>query len=480
MMNAFSTALSALNAESTGIDVVSNNLANINTTGYKDTTTEFYDLMSQTQGATGQTQVGMGTGTPDTERVYSQGTLQTSQSPLAVAIQGQGFLIAQSQSGSGTLYTRDGDLRTNSTGYLMTATGDYIQGWSNLNGAVSTSGPIGNIVVPTGALKAPAQSTQVGLTMNLDSTDIAPAAPSTTPNYSTSMTVYDSLGTAHTVDLYFTRTANPNEWSVTADLDGPNSGITAKVTGGSSAATPGLLDFSANGALPSGGKAWNSTTNYAIGDDVQYNGAAYQCAVANSNTPPGGAQWTKVFTDLTIQLGTTTAGVFTAGGALQGGATIGSVGSGAIALNLKDSSGNPTITQYAQTSGVSADSSDGNAAVNLTTVAIATGGSVVATYSDGTQVSVGQLAMATFQNPDSLLAVGNNQLQATGMTSQASVGLPNNGGRGQILGGNLESSTVDIATEFTNLLVYQQGYDANSKVVTTADRMSQDTINLIQ
>jgi flagellar hook protein FlgE len=165
---------------------------------------------------------------------------------------------------------------------------------------------------------------------------------------------------------------------------------------------------------------------------------------------------------------------------LPSGYTIGSGGDGTLALNLTDSKGNPTVTQYAQTSGTSAQSSDGNAAVNLTSVAIGTGGGVVATYSDGTQVTVGQLAMANFQNPDSLLNVGNNEFQATGLSSQASVGMPNNGGRGQIVGGNLEASTVDIASEFTNLLVYQQGYDANSKVVTTASQMSQDVINLIQ
>jgi flagellar hook protein FlgE len=451
MSSAFSIALSGMNAESAGIDVVSNNLANINTTGYKDTTADFYDLISQAQGASAQSQVGLGVGTPDTEAIFSQGALQTSQSPLAVAIQGQGFLIAQSQSGNGTLYTRDGDLTTNSTGYLMTANGDYVQGWSNLNGAVNTAGPIGNIVVPTGSLKAPAQTTEVSLTANLDSTDTMSAALPPPANYSTSMTVYDSLGNPHTVDLYFTRTANPNEWSVTADLDGPNSGITAQVSGGSNwvagtSTPPALLDFTTGGTLP--------TTD----------------TVANPN----------VWTPLTITLGTTTGAVFTPGLPAGTPYTIGSGGNGTLALNLTDSSGNPTITQYDGVSGVSADSSDGNTAVNLTSVDIGTGGGVVATYSDGTQVTVGQLAMANFQNPDSLLNVGNNEFQATGQSSQASVGLPNNGGRGQILGGELEASTVDIATEFTNLLVYQQGYDANSKVVTTADQMSQDVINLIQ
>jgi len=460
MMTAFSTALSALNAESTAIDVVGNNLANINTTGYKESTAEFYDLMSQTEGATGATQIGVGVGTPYTERVFSQGATQSSQSPLAVAIQGQGFLIAQSQSGNGTLYTRDGDLTTNSTGYLMTANGDYVQGWSSLNGTVNTSGAIGNIVVPTGSLKTPTQSTEVSLTANLDSTKTSATATATATDiaassYSTSMTVYDSLGNAHIVDLTFTPVAptapatSSNQWTVTADLDGPSSGITAQVSGGSNGAAtqPAVLTFDSNGVMETGA------------------------------TTPANANWAP----LSITFGTGTGAGFTAltNGALPSGATIGDK-NGNIALNLTDSSGNPTVTQYAKTSGVSAESSDGNPAVNLTGVAIANGGSVVATYSDGTQVTVGQLALATFQNPDSLLAVGNNEYQPSGLTSKPTVGMPNSGGRGQILGGNLESSTVDIASEFTNLLVFQQGYQANSKVITTANQMSQAVINLIQ
>jgi flagellar hook protein FlgE len=108
------------------------------------------------------------------------------------------------------------------------------------------------------------------------------------------------------------------------------------------------------------------------------------------------------------------------------------------------------------------------------------GGIVIAHYSDGQQLAMGQLAMADFINPDSLLAVGNNNYVVTGSTSNPSVGIPDSGGRGQILGGNLEASTVDIATEFTNLMVYQRGYEANAKVVTSADQINQDTINLIR
>ena len=142
-------------------------------------------------------------------------------------------------------------------------------------------------------------------------------------------------------------------------------------------------------------------------------------------------------------------------------------------------SGNSTITQYAQSSSMSTNSQDGSAAAQMTQVSIGNGGEVLAQLSNGQQVEVGQLAMANFVNPDSLLDVGNNDYQVTGATSNAAVGTPNSGGRGQILGSALESSTVDISTEFTNLMTYQNSYEAASRVITTADTIMQQTLNIM-
>jgi flagellar hook protein FlgE len=138
------------------------------------------------------------------------------------------------------------------------------------------------------------------------------------------------------------------------------------------------------------------------------------------------------------------------------------------------------ITQFAQASAVSTLSQDGSAAAQLTSVGIANGGSIVAQYSDGQQAVVGQLAMATVRNPDSLIAVGDNCYQLSALSALPAVGVPGTGGRGQVVGGSVESSTVDMATEFTNLIVYQRAYEASAKVITTVDQMSQDTINLKQ
>ena len=149
-----------------------------------------------------------------------------------------------------------------------------------------------------------------------------------------------------------------------------------------------------------------------------------------------------------------------------------------INWDLFNASGAGAITQYGEASTASS-SQNGTQAAQLTQVGIQQGGQVVASFSDGTQKVEAQLALASIQNPTSLQNVGNNNYATTTSTATPSVGVPQSGGRGQIMGGELEGSNVDMATEFTNLIVYQSGYQASSKVITTADQMNQDLLNLI-
>jgi flagellar hook protein FlgE len=137
------------------------------------------------------------------------------------------------------------------------------------------------------------------------------------------------------------------------------------------------------------------------------------------------------------------------------------------------------VSQYAQTSGESNPQQDGYAAGQVTSVGISNGGLLVATYSNGQQSTVGQLAMASIANPNSLLSVGDNNLQASASTSAVALGAANTAGNGQIVGGSLEGSTADMATQFTNLLTYERSYQAASRVITTADQLLQETVDLI-
>jgi flagellar hook protein FlgE len=422
MSTSFSTALSALTSASTAIDVVGNDLANLNTPGYKATELAFSDLVTQSLGAgLGITQVGFGVAQPITEAQYSQqGAIQTSGGLLDAAIQGNGFFVVVNSAGN-TLFTRAGNFKTDKLGNLMTATGDYVQGWTtvdNTTGLVNTNGPIGNIVVPVGTLKAPVTTTTLSANLNLNS-----SATTTTAAYQMPIQVFDSLGDAHSLSVNFQKTAS-NSWTyqVTipgADITGGTTGTAYDLSGAS-----GTLTFDSNGQLTS---------------------------------PAAGSPITIAIPGLT-----------------DGAADM------SLSWNPYGTDGTGTITQFAQASAYSATSQNGSASVQLQQVGMGAQGEILAQFTDGTQVVVGQLAMASIRNPDTLIAAGSNDLQLSSMTANPAIGTPNTGGRGTIVGGSIEASTVSIAAEFMRLIVYQQAYEANARVVTTATTLSQDTIALIR
>ncbi len=417
MFTSFSTALSALDATSTAIDVVGNNLANMDTPGFKTSEVCFQDLVTESLGAgLGTTQVGFGTGTPFTVREFSQGAIQSSSGVLDAAIQGEGFFVVQDSSGN-KYYTRAGNFETDKSGNLETDTGNTVQGWTAIDpatGQVNTNGPIGNIVVPVGSLKAPTPTSAFTVDMNLNSA----ATADSTSDFSVPVTIYDSLGTSHVLTLSFENTG-ANTWSYAVSIPGAD---LVDPTG--STLTTGTLQFDTSGNLISP----------ADGSPITF-------------TMP----------------------------ALADGAASGST----ITWNPYNSNGSGEITQFGQPSASSASSQNGAAAAELVNVGLANGGAIVAQYSDGTQATVGQVALASIRNPNTLVATGGNSFQLSELTATPSIGTPGTGGRGTIQGGSVEASTVDIATEFTNLIVYQRAYEANGKVVTTADQLSQTTINLI-
>ena len=416
MFTSFSTALSALAAQSTAIDVVGNNLANLNTPGFKSSMVSFHDLVTQSLGAgLGDTQVGFGVGTPITLRQFSQGAIQTTGGTLDAAIQGDGFLVIQGAN-QAIEYTRAGNLQVDKDGNLTTATGEAVQGWTQVNGLLNTNAPPGNITIPVGTVQPPVTTKNLSFDMNLNAAAVPGSAEGT---FATSVTVYDSLGNSHIVTATLTKDATTaGQWNYSlsipdADLQNPPF-------------TPltGSITFDANGKL---------TTP------------------APTDPPP--------------QLQIT---------GLKDGASD-------LTINWDLFNGtSPRVSQYAQPSSISAVAQDGSPAAQLVRVAVADSGQILAQFSNGQQTVVGQLAMATIRNPESLIAVGNNNYQLSARSALPAVGLPGTGGRGAIKGGAVEASTVDIAKEFTNLIVYQRGYEANSKVVNAVDELSQTTINLIK
>ncbi|MFN7993822.1 MAG: flagellar hook protein FlgE [Bryobacteraceae bacterium] len=418
MLTSLNTALSGMNADSVGFDVIGNNLANMSTIGYKSSEVSFEDLMTQSMDA-GQ-QIGLGVGAPTTQRQFTQGTVQTTGGAFDVALQGDGFFVVRDSSNQ-MLYTRAGNFRVDSDGNLQSASGDAVQGWLATDGVVNPTGAIGNITIPVGALNPPSATTKMSLDLNLDANGTVGASSG---SWSTPIQVYDSLGNTHTVTMTFTKTA-ANTWNYQASIPGDD--VTAGTSG-----TPydvpnasGTLTFDAKGQLTSP-------------------------AVANSPIP----------------------------------VAITGLADGAADLNINWSlytdNGASRLSQYATDSANSGVSQDGSGTAQISKVGISDGGMVTVQYSNGDQKIVAQLAVASIRNPVSLVAAGNNNLAATAGTADPSIGASNTGGRGKIVGGALESSNVDMATEFTHLLVLQRGYEASAKVITATDELLQATINLKQ
>ena len=415
-MSSFSIALSGLTADSAALDVVGNNLANLNTTGYKDSTVSFYDLLQQSV-AGGSTQIGGGVSAPQTERLFTQGSIAATGGNYDAAINGNGFFVVQDPSGN-TLYTRAGNFQLNAQGDLVTATGQIVQGWTAQNGVLNTSGAIGNITIPSNALQTPSATQNFSLSVNLNAAGVPGEA---TGSFSAPMQVVDSLGVTHDLTVNFTE-QSPGNWNYEVDI--PGADLSSGTAGTPSAVADGSLSFDANG---------NLTTTPA------------QVQIAITGLTDGA-------NDMNINWN----------------------------LATENGTGTPVVTQYAATSAVSASSQDGIPASQVTQVSIANGGAITAQFSNGNQVVIGQLALASVSNPDSLIAVGQNNYEVGADTATPVIGVPGTGTLGTVEGGALEDSTVDIATEFTNLIVYQNSYEANSKVISTLDQMTQTLLNLKQ
>jgi len=416
MSSSFSIALSGLNADTAALDIVGNNLANLNTTGYKDSTVSFYDLLSQSVGG-GAIQLGGGVATTQSERQFTQGSIELTGGAFDAAIQGNGFFIVNDTAGD-TLYTRAGNFQLDQNGNIVTGNGQFVQGWTATDGVINTTGPIGDITIPSNSLQTPVPSTTMSLNANLqaDATVGSPQA-----SFSAPIQVVDSLGETHTLTVNFTETA-PNTWGYEVDI--PGADLTAGTAGTPSSLATGTLDFDSDG---------NLMTPALPG----------QVPIAITGLSDGASDMN-------------------------------------VTWNLYDSAGNPTITQFNSPSAVSATNQNGVTASEVTQVALANGGQIIAHYSNGSQQIIGQLAMASIANPQSLISVGQSNYEVGADTSTPVVGTPGTGSRGTIEGGALEASTVDIAAEFTNLIVYQRSYEANSRVISTLDELTQDLLNIKQ
>ncbi|MBV9676251.1 MAG: flagellar hook protein FlgE [Acidobacteriaceae bacterium] len=412
MSSAFSIALSSLQAESEAINTTGQNLANINTTGYKGSEVAFRDLVYANLGSTGS--FGMGVTGPTDHQIFSQGSLISSTSPWAGAIQGNGFFMLKGSSGQ-AIYTRDGNFALSNEGVLQTMTGAKVQGWTATSNGIDTAAAPSDIVVDQAATVSPQATSNLSFTVNLDA---AGDAATGSGNISVPAQVTDSLGNTHILTVSFVQsTTAPNSWSYNVTIP------TSDLSSGTGAIASGTLAFNPDGTIASTSPSSVplNVTNLADG--------------ANNLS---------------------------------------------ISWNLQGSTGNSLLTQYAQKSSYGSLVADGNQAGILSNVGLGDNGQIVASFSNGQKKTIGQVALASFRNQDSLQSIGNNDYAATINTALPSIGAPQTGDRGTVVAGALEGSNVDIATQFTNLITFQRGYQASSRVITTETTMFQDLLNVIR
>jgi flagellar hook protein FlgE len=445
MLRSMFTAISALNAHQAWMDVLGNNLANVNTQGYKSSHIAFMDQVSQLMrsgaapstalGGVDPMQVGLGMRLGSINVNFAQGALQSTGRSSDLALQGDGFFLysttlrdtGTSTAGSAPVtgtryYSRDGSIDMDASGYLVnTNNGMRLLGWQPIFTSASAGGYVDTGMQLTG-LQIPINSTLARQTANgtirgnLDS-----QMPTTIP-YTVTMGIYDSLGQPHTVTVAFTHlTANPpavpvNTWGWSA---------TYLNTAGSAAAGSGTITFSTSGSVMA---STNASGSSALGTGL-----------------------------LSVNFG----------------ANSGAASPQTIAVDFNG------MTQLSTDNSAYMSLQDGLAAGALTGFNFESNtGRVIAVYSNGLQKWVGQVAVGNFANPPGLVKAGQN-LFLEGLNSGApSIGIPDTGGRGVIVPSYVEASNVDLAQEFTNMILAQRGFQASSRMITTSDEMLQELVNL--
>ncbi|WP_028448603.1 flagellar hook protein FlgE [Chitinibacter tainanensis] len=501
----FQQGLSGLNAAAKNLDVIGNNVANVNTVGFKGSRAEFADIYASTFG-TAANIAGIGAKVTTIAQQFSQGNTTTTNSPLDIAITGNGFFRMQDQTGS-ISYARNGQFQLDKEGFIVN-NGQFLTGWPVDAGTGiflegSTPQPIQLQFSNIGARATGASGvTGAGLTMglNLNAADkVIPASITfsstdpTTYNYSTSATVYDSLGVAHTQTYYF-RKQDPaaggatNTWDVRYTLDGKVVNSDASI-GVQSAAT-----IAAATTAASIGGATAASVNTAIAAAAATEGTAAAAAVATAAATAAAAPGATAATVLAAaQTASATAAAaaglkttltFDTNGKPTGLPTGGSTFSvSAAALNNGSSGLNFQMyfdksTQFGSPYNVNTLTQDGYTDGILTGISVSKEGVVQGRYSNGQSRNVAKIVLSTFTNPQGLQPLGDNRWAESFNSGQPLTNAPGRGNTGLLQAAALEDSNVDLTSELVNLITAQRNYQANAQTVKAQDTIMQTIVNL--
>jgi flagellar hook protein FlgE len=517
MLRSMLSAASAIRNHQIYMDVVANNISNVNTTAYKSGRATFHELLSQVLnpgaapqanlGGVNPVQIGLGMTLGGVDSIFGQGALQATGRVNDLAIQGGGFFVLQGA--TQPLYTRDGALDLGLDGSLLNpTTGLRVLGWNaNANGVIDTTGALAPIIIPLnqGLIAQATRNVQLG--GNLDArvaagavSDIV-AVAGTVDDFGTDFVAtgqtelaegdyYVEVDTAAGNFRLVDSAGNPVQ---IASSTGPDHWLALPAPGTTFDTERGLtIEFGAgpfvDGTFAAGTAAsvhydpQNVTTNIQIYDSL---GALHSITLTFNKIGVNTWTWQASENDAGITAltpATPTTITFTSAGqyaATNPAATIGltfSNGAMAQTINLDLSQ----LSQLADESELSAAVQDGYAPGQLIGFSVSGNGDVTGTYANGMRKVVAKVAVATFVNPGGLLRVGDNMFAPSSNSGGATVGEAGSGGRGTIQAGYLEMANVDLAQQFTSMIMAQRGFQANSRVITASDQMLQDLVNLVR
>jgi flagellar hook protein FlgE len=416
------TGITGLQGQGEALSVYGDNIANATTVGFKVSRPEFQDVIAKSlKGLLGGNQIGRGTRLAAVNPIFSQGSIVQTESSTDLAITGDGFFTLNGIDGQS--YTRNGAFHFDKDGKLINADGYKIAGFqSDENGKVTSK--LGDISVDRTVVDAK-KTKEASLFMNLDlradkNLVFDPKRPDQTSHFATGVTVYDTAGTPHVMSLYFNKTED-RSWTWRAMAKGE------EIVGGE----PGTLSEQATGKLvfDTDGRLLETSQDKMT---FQFNKGALPDQEIRFNFGPEKSK---------------------GGTGLQ-------------------------VTQYGTNSETYKTLQDGYTAGTLAGLTFNDDGMLTAIYTNGQNINLAQIALAKFENPEGLFKVGQNRFRESRLSGQATVGAPQAGGRGSVSSKTIESSTTDIANEFINLMTAQRNFQANAKVISTADEMMHEVLNV--
>lgn len=530
---AFQQGLSGLNNSSKALDVISNNIANASTIGFKGGQAQFADVYAASLGVGGGSQVGIGTSTSVVQQQFSQGNISNSNNPLDLAVNGAGFFrLQKSATDQTTTYTRNGQFHLDDNGFVINAQKNNLTGYPVVNGITDRSQlvpvQLDTSGVPPKATGSATTNPGIATQMNFDDRDLksltsaspnnlAPWTANTafppnnlnTFNYSTSIPVYDQKGNDHALSMYFTRVGNSegtapakNLWQVHYVMD--NHDITSTVAGATNTGASGVptLEFDAAGNV--------LTTGWVGGAGVTMTNTIAAAGGLESTLPPMASVVSVIDStgaDVTASVSIdATSGLLDTGSLTAGGSYVVTYTTAATAM-ASDYKFNidvaklidPTQGGDASFAGlftndipIDYDNStlfgagydvnkltqDGYPYGRLSSVSVSQEGVLRGNYSNGETKDICQLILVDFISPTGLASMGNNQWAETAASGQPLVGDPGAGNRGLLQSSAVEEANVDLTQELVNLITFQRNYQANAQSIKTQDQVMQTLVNL--